>query len=435
MPRIFEIRIPPNVRPMNFSFRNLNRRRILYLCFSGWVTAGFTFFAEESRADTGGDPALKKARQLQREVPLIDGHNDFPWQVMRYADKDLSRRDMAERLEETHTDLPRLREGQVGGQFWVVYPAWRLSEKEALSFSMESFDVIFRMLDRYPDDLELALKADDAKRIFADGKIASFIGVEGGRSIDNSLGVLRVFYRLGARYMTLTHNAHTAWADSSAGEPVHGGLTGFGRDVVREMNRLGMMVDLSHTSADTMRDAMEVTESPVIFSHSNARALCDVPRNVPDDVLDRLRENNGLIMVTFVPGFLSQELVDHREKVRRKRRELRERHPDDRDRAERELRAWRDENPAPRATLSQVADHIDYIVARIGIDHVGIGSDYDGISQLPAGLEDVSRFVHLTAELVRRDYAEEEIKKILGLNLIRVLRQNEEIARELRGEE
>ncbi len=378
---------------------------------------------------------LARARTLHQQVPLIDGHNDYPWAVRENVpDRDLAKLDIRGAQPKTMTDIPRLRAGGVGGQFWSVYTPVELAGKGAVTATLDEIDTVYRMIARYPDTFELALTADDLERIFTRGKIASLVGMEGGHSIDNSLAALRMFYRLGARYMTLTHSANTPWADSSTDEPKVGGLSPFGEDVVREMNWLGMLVDLSHVSPDAMKDALRVTAAPVIFSHSDARALCDVPRNVPDDVLALLPANGGIVMVTFVPSFISQEVADHDERADDERARLAGAHPDDEAAVTAGVDAWRKANPAPRATIPQVADHIDHIRKVAGIDHVGIGSDFDGITSVVKGLEDVSTYPALTAELLKRGYSDEDVKKILGLNILRVMRGAEQAAARLQKE-
>lgn len=379
----------------------------------------------------------EQAIRILEEVPLIDGHNDVPWQYYNRADHKLSDIDFMNTAEldpPMHTDIPRLREGRVGGQFWSVYVSPNQPEPEALQKTKEQIDFVYRMIDRFPDHLELALTADDVERIFEDGKIASLIGMEGGHSISNSLGALRLFYELGARYMTITHSASLDWADSATDDPVSGGLSEFGEEVIREMNRLGMLVDLSHVSPQTMRDAIRVSEAPVIFSHSSVRALTDHPRNVPDDVLDMVRDNDGVVMVTFVTSFVSEELRQHigeRNAYRGKLDYLYTGQPEKRAEL---LEQWDEENPAPQATLEQVADHIDYIRDRIGVEYIGIGGDYDGIPELPVGLDDVSTYPGLFAELIARGYSEDDLKKIAGLNVLRVMRDAEDLSERLRQE-
>jgi membrane dipeptidase len=375
---------------------------------------------------------LERARALHREVPLIDGHNDYPW-ALRELDpgRDLEKANIAEPVPSLHTDIPRLREGGVGAQFWSVYVPSSMQGQDAVTATLEQIDIVHRMMRRWPEAFELALTAADVERIFATGKIASMIGIEGGHSIDNSLGTLRMMHALGARYMTLTHNHHTPWADSAAEPPEHAGLTEFGEEVVREMNRIGMLVDLSHVAPDTMHDALRVSAAPVIFSHSSARAIADVPRNVPDDVLRLLPKNGGVVMVTFVPGFLSQAVADHGARLRTQTQVLAAEHGPDKAGFDQALAAWREANPEPRATLAQAADHIDHVRRVAGIDHVGIGGDFDGISTVPEGLEDVSTYPALTAELLRRGYSDDDVKKILGLNVLRIMRQAERVAAEL----
>jgi len=381
------------------------------------------------------DDLMARARALHKQVPLIDGHNDYPWEVRAQTpDRDLAKLDIRGPQPKTMTDIPRLREGGVGGQFWSVYTPVELAGNGAVTATLEEIDTVYRMIARYPDTFELALTADDVERIFKSGKIASLIGMEGGHSIDNSLAALRMFYRLGARYMTLTHSANTPWADSSTDEPKSGGLSPFGEDVVREMNWLGMLVDLSHVSPDTMKDALRVTAAPVIFSHSDARAICDVPRNVPDDVLAMLPANGGIVMVTFVPSFISQEVADYGTRADAERARLQAAHPNDEAAVNTAMEAWQKANPEPRATIPQVADHIDHIRRVAGIDHVGIGSDFDGITSVVKGLEDVSTYPALTAELLKRGYSDEDVKKILGLNILRVMRQAEQVAARLQKE-
>jgi membrane dipeptidase len=375
---------------------------------------------------------LERARALHREVPLIDGHNDYPW-ALRELDpgRDLEKANIAEPVPSLHTDIPRLRQGGVGAQFWSVYVPSSMQGQDAVTATLEQIDIVHRMMRRWPEAFELALTAADVERVFAKGKIASMIGIEGGHSIDNSLGTLRMMHALGARYMTLTHNHHTPWADSAAEAPEHGGLTEFGEEVVREMNRLGMLVDLSHVAPDTMHDALRVSAAPVIFSHSSARAIADVPRNVPDDVLRLLPKNGGVVMVTFVPGFLSQAVADHGARLRTQTQVLAAAHGTDKAGFDQALAAWRETNPEPRATLAQAADHIDHVRRVAGIDHVGIGGDFDGISTVPEGLEDVSTYPALTAELLRRGYSDDDVKKILGLNVLRIMRQAERVAADL----
>lgn len=389
-------------------------------------------------AQNHGDALRKRALRLMSEVPLIDGHNDLPWQLRQRVNNQLERLDLNEDLTQlerpTHTDIPRLRAGRVGGQFWSVYIPISLTggRPEDVQTVIEQIDVVHRMVARYPEHFEIALTADDVERVFASGKIASLIGMEGGHSIGNSLAALRATYDLGARYMTLTHSKNTFWADSCTDEEIHGGLSAFGEEVVREMNRLGMLVDLSHVTPKTMRDAMDVSVAPIIFSHSSTKALCDVPRNVPDDVLERLPEDGGVIMITFVPSFIDQEVADYASAAQEERQRLLSEHPTEPEAVTEGMRVWREANPAPRADLHDVADHIDHAVKIAGVDHVGIGSDYDGIRSTPDGLEDASTYPDLVVEMLRRGYSDEDVRKILGLNILRVMREVEGIAQEVR---
>lgn len=379
----------------------------------------------------------EQAIRILEGVPLIDGHNDVPYQYRYRASYKFSEIDLMNTRElepPMHTDIPRLREGKLGGQFWSVYVSPDQPESEAVQQTMEQIDFVYRMIENYPEHFALALTADEIEQVFADGKIASLIGMEGGHSIGNSLGVLRQFYKLGARYMTITHSTTLDWADSATDDPRSGGLSEFGKEIIREMNRLGMLVDLSHVSPKTMMDAIQVSEAPVIFSHSSARAVSDHPRNVPDNILHLVKENGGIVMVTFVPSFVSQELRDHYAKESAHRAKLEYLYVGQPDRVEEEMEAWNKANPQPEATLEQVADHIDHIRDLIGIDFIGIGGDYDGITSLPVGLEDVTTYPDLFAELLRRGYTEEELKKIAGLNILRVMRDTEQTSTRLRQE-
>jgi membrane dipeptidase len=381
------------------------------------------------------EPALlERARALQKQSPLIDGHNDYPWALRENAGRDLDKLDIAKSQPTIMTDIPRLRAGGVGGQFWSVYVPVELQGQAAVTATLEQIDIVYRMTRKYPDTFELALTADDVERIFKKGRIASLIGMEGGHSIDNSLAVLRMFYRLGARYMTLTHSKSTPWADSCSDIPASNGLSPFGEQVVREMNWLGMLVDLSHTSPDTMADAIRVSEAPVIFSHSSARALNDVPRNVPDDILKLLPANGGIVMVTFVPGFLSAKVTAWNKLQTAEEDRLKLQFPSAPAAVKLGLDAWTKANAAPRATVSDVADHIDHIRQIAGIDHIGLGGDFDGITAVPQGMEDVSTYPVLTAELLRRGYKDDDVKKILGLNILRVMRLVEKVSKKLQAE-
>jgi membrane dipeptidase len=379
-------------------------------------------------------PDLARVRKVLRSVPLIDGHNDLPWRIRAEVTppRDVAAYDLRQHTS-GHTDLARLAEGQVGAQFWSVYVPGEVKDSGYARIQLEQIDIARRIISQYPDRLALALTAADIEREFRQHRIASLIGMEGGHAIENSLGALRVYYGLGARYMTLTHNVTTDWADAALDSARHGGLTPFGREVVLEMNRLGMLVDLSHVSPGTMSAALDVTEAPVIFSHSAARALVDHPRNVPDSILRKLPANGGIVMVTFVPAFVSAEaaVVDLRHMAREK--ELKQTVSDTAERR-RALEAWDRDNPQPRATLAQVADHIDHIRQVAGADHVGIGSDFDGIDHVPIGLEDVSHFPDLFAELARRGWSDADLAKLAGRNLLRVLHQAEAVAQRLQRE-
>jgi membrane dipeptidase len=362
--------------------------------------------AQETRS-AQADRHLEIARRVLSSTPLVDGHNDLPWAIRNSAGAPMDVR--AYDLRETtpgHTDIRRLRAGMVGAQFWSVYVPFEAVQEGAAKVQLEEIDIALQIIARYPDHFELALTASDVERIFGAGKIASMLGMEGGHAIENSLGALRAFYALGARYMTLTHGGTIDWADSGTGEARHGGLAPFGEEVVREMNRLGMLVDLSHVSPAAMSDVLNVAEAPVIFSHSSARALTDHPRNVPDSILRRMPENGGVVMVTFVPSFINEAVRTY-------------------------------EGPranTPRATLADVADHIEHVREVAGVAHVGIGSDFDGISSEPVGLEDVSTYPALFAELSMRGWTEGELRKLAGENLLRAWREAETAARRIQRE-
>ena len=401
-----------------------------------WSTLAFVAMnLAQSFAAEKLDLNLEMVRQILREVPLIDGHNDVPWEYRQHSN-DFNAIDLAKDTSgvplRMATDIPRLRAGCVGGQFWSVYVPTRLKGADAVQATVEQIDVVHWMCARYPETFELALTANDVERIHRSGKIASLIGMEGGHSINNSLGTLRMMYRLGARYLTLTHVKNTDWADAAGDEARHNGLTPFGEAVVREMNRLGMLVDLSHVTDDTMRDALRVTKAPVIFSHSSARALCDHVRNVPDDVLRMTATNGGVVMACFLPGYLTESGRSRLKAYDVERTRLQKLYPEDQAKVDAGIAEWRQAQPKLReATLNDVADHIDHIRKVAGIDHVGIGSDFDGFSGPPQGLEDVSKYPDLLAELLRRGYSKEDIKKIAGLNVLRVMRNVERVSGEV----
>ncbi|MFF8944157.1 dipeptidase [Streptomyces sp. NPDC014864] len=376
--------------------------------------------------------SLETARELLREFPVVDGHNDLPWALRAKARYDLDVLDIATRQpDHLHTDIPRLREGGVGAQYWSVYVPADLSEP--VPATLEQIDCVRQLLARYEADLAPALTAADMTRARRDGRIASLMGAEGGHSIANSLGTLRGLYALGVRYLTLTHNDNVAWADSATDEPGVGGLSAFGREVVREMNRLGMLVDLSHVAATTMRDALDTASAPVIFSHSSARSVCDHPRNVPDDVLERLPANGGMAMVTFVPKFVLQAAVDWTAAADENMRAHGFHHLDTTAEAMKVHRTFEERVPRPVATVSTVADHLDHMREVAGIDHLGIGGDYDGTAFTPDGLNDVSGYPNLLAELLDRGWSKADLAKLTWENAVRVLGAAEDVARDLQA--
>lgn len=377
-------------------------------------------------------PSLEAARELLRQYPVVDGHNDLPWALREQVGYDLDARDISvHQSAHLHTDLPRLREGGVGAQFWSVYV--RSDMPGPVPATLEQIDFVRQLIDRYPADLRRALTAADMEAARADGRTASLMGAEGGHSIANSLGTLRGLYELGVRYMTLTHNDNVAWADSATDQPVAGGLTNFGREVVREMNRLGMLVDLSHVAATTMRDALDTSDAPVIFSHSSARAVCDHPRNIPDDVLERLPANGGVAMVTFVPKFVLQAAVDWTAAADENMRAHGLHHLDTTPEAMKVHQAFEERRPRPVATVATVADHLDHMREAAGIDHLGIGGDYDGTAFTPDGLSDVSGYPNLIAELLDRGWSTSDLAKLTWQNAVRVLGAAEDVARDLQG--
>ncbi len=392
-----------------------------------------------SAQDKPNAELIERARELLDEVPLIDGHNDIPWQYRKRVNNHLDQMDLSQDLTglkpDLHTDIPRLRKGGVGGQFWSVYVPATMRGAEGIRMTLEQIDMTRRIVARHPETFELAFTADDIERIHKEGKIASLMGMEGGHSMGNSLAALRMLYESGARYMTLTHSKHTDWADSCSERPRVDGLTPFGREVVREMNRMGMLVDLAHVAPVTMHAALDVTEAPIIFSHSSARGVTDNVRNVPDDVLIRVKENGGVVMVTFLSGYISNRYSEYFDRFKEARELLREEFTLQPDKIEAGLGEWSEENPSPKnATLSDVADHIDHIRDIIGSEYIGLGGDYDGTTTLPDELKDVSTYPVLLAELMRRGYSEDEIKNIAGRNLLRVMRGAEKVAEKLQKE-
>jgi len=379
----------------------------------------------------------ERARRVMQRTPLIDGHNDLPWALRQNHGSDPQAVNLSTNLDATtdlHTDIPRLRAGGVGGQFWSVYVPASLPPVEAAQATFEQIDVVRRMVAAHPEAFELAYTADDVVRIHRGGRVASLMGIEGGYSINDSLGLLRVFHGLGVRYMTLTHSTTTTWADSATDAPKWGGLSPFGEAVVREMNRLGIMVDLSHVSEETMLDAMRVSEAPVIFSHSSARGVTDHPRNVPDGVLRLLPEDGGVVMITFVPSFVAEDVRAWGAARAAEEARLKSLHPGSPTAVTEGVAAWVAANPPPRADIADVADHIDHVRRVAGIDHVGLGGDFDGVSALPDGLGGVDTYPALIAELYRRGWTDADVRKLLGENVLRVMRQVEAVAARKRDE-
>ena len=394
--------------------------------------AGALPLAAQTTSAPANDRYLARAIRILKQTPLIDGHNDLPWRIREdsIARGNVAAYDLRKRTP-GHTDLDRLRKGMVGAQFWSVYIPGDWRDSGYARVQLEQIDIARQMIARYPDRLALALSAADIRRDFKQGRIGSLLGVEGGHAIENSLGALRAYYDLGARYMTLTHNVTLDWADAALDSAKHDGLTPFGDSVVREMNRLGMLVDLAHVSPATMSDALNVSQAPVIFSHSAARALVDVPRNVPDSILRRVTANGGIVMVPFVTGFVSPAVMLYDQSTRPVMKDLRAKYGNDTAAITREINQWRATHPEPRATLSQVADQIEYVRKVAGVDHVGIGGDFDGITEVVQGLEDVSTYPALFAELARRGWSDSDLRKLAGENFLRVFAQAEAVAKRL----
>lgn len=381
---------------------------------------------------TSQEDITELAQQIHFSSILVDGHNDLPYQIRKTFNNDLDVFDLNEYQPLFHTDIPRLKQGGVGAQFWSIYiNADTAGTVDSIRMAIEQIDLVHRFTEKYSGTFEMAYTADDIVRIHKQGKIASLMGVEGGNMIENSLAVLRDYYARGARYLTLTHSDTIDWADSATDDPKHDGLTEFGEEVVLEMNRLGMLIDISHVSFDTMVDVLRVSKAPVIASHSSAYALAPHNRNVPDDVLLLVKENRGVVMVNFYSGYVLAEAVKRSQNLFDIRRKFREQYLDEED-YNNAVFKWRRANPIPNGTVSDVVDHIDHIVKIAGIDHVGLGGDFDGVSRLPEGLKDVSGYPRITEELLRRGYSATDIRKILGGNAIRVLREAEEYAKSVK---
>ena len=394
---------------------------LLFVLLSGVVSA----------ADRPLVVVSDKAQRIHSAGFVFDGHNDLPWEIRQRAGGAFDKADLAAGVPMFHTDIPRLRAGNVGAQFWAAYvPAETSKENRAFTMTLEQIAIIHAMVKRYPDVFEFARTADDVVRIQKSGKIASLIGVEGGHSIENSLDKLRRLHELGVGYLTLTHSDTLAWADSATDEAKHGGLTEFGEEVVRQMNRLGMLVDLSHVSPDTMHDALRVSKAPIIFSHSSARAIADHPRNVPDDLLKLTAKNGGVVMVNFYSGFIHPESAKRRANMFAVTRELKKNFPDEKD-YQAARKRWIADNPIESGDVFDVADHIEHIIKVAGIDHVGLGSDFDGIDKAPKQLEDVSKYPVITQVLLDRGYSESQIHQLMSGNILRVMRRAEEVAKEL----
>lgn len=392
------------------------------------------------------DPYMARAIRVLTEQPVVDGHNDLPWRIRedKAHPMDVDAYDLRRRTPGM-TDLARLKAGHVGGQFWSIYIP---GERDASAYrpngdvasvpgyarvQLEQIDIARRVVARYPE-LQWATTADSMRAAMRRGRVASLLGLEGGHAIENSLNLLRVYYALGARYMTLTHNVTLDWADAALDSARHGGLTPFGREVVREMNRLGMLVDLSHVSPGTMSSALDASEAPVIFSHSAARALVDHPRNVPDSILARVPKNGGVVMVPFVTSFVSKAVYADDQQLDSVAGDARRQHPGDREAMRAAVARWRESHPRPQATIGDVADAIEHVRQVAGVDHVGIGSDFDGIEETVVGLEDVSKYPAVFAELARRGWSDTDLKKLAGGNVLRVLAQAEQVAKRLQKE-
>jgi membrane dipeptidase len=405
-------------------------------------------FAQSTPSSANDAQLQKRVERVLTRTPLIDGHNDLPGAISmgfgNVGNIDLAA-DTSNLQGKTWgggvgkislmTDIPRMRKGQLGAQFWSVFIPATITGPEAIKRTIEQIDVVRTMVDKYPKDMEMAYTADDIVRIHKAGRIASLIGVEGGHQIDNSMAALRAYYVLGARYMTLTHARTTDWADSATDTPKYGGLNEFGRAVVHEMNRLGMLVDISHVSPDTMRAALEVSQAPVIFSHSSARALDDHPRDVPDDVLALVKANHGVVMVNFYPVFISQAVLDWEAERAGAKARFDTQYPGQPERTNGALAEWTQAHPAPQATLAQVADHIEHIRKVAGVESVGIGSDFDGIESTPVGLDAVDKYPALFVELARRGWSDDDLAALAGNNLLRAMRQAEAVAKRLQATE
>lgn len=409
-------------------------RNVVLALLAMWCPSVAVFdskaFAQDNRYQISNRAADIHARSY-----VFDGHNDLPWEMRTKTTRLFDEVDIAQRQPSLHTDIARLREGNVGAQFWSVYvPVETIAAGNAFQTTKEQIEIVHKMIERYPDVFALALNADDVERVRGEGKIASLIGMEGGHSIEGSIGKLRQLYSMGARYMTLTHSETLEWADSATDLPRSDGLSPFGEEIVREMNRLGMLVDISHVSPATMMDALRVSKAPVIFSHSSARAIADHPRNVPDEVLRELPKNGGVVMINFFSGFVVPESAKRLVELSELRRELKSKYPGDKEAQEREIKQWQVKNPYPAGEAEIVVDHIEHVIRVAGIDHVGLGSDYDGISKLPVGMEDVSKYPVITELLLRRGYDEEAIHKVLSGNAMRVLRQATQEVRATKGE-
>lgn len=399
-----------------------------------WLLATTSAIASADEAKPARPPVVvtEAARRIHAAGFVFDGHNDLPWTLRTEVGGSLTKADIAKSQPKFNTDIPRLRAGNVGAQFWSVYvPADTAQKKTALQQTLEQIELVHEMIRRYPDVFEFATKADDVVRIQKAGKIASLMGVEGGHSIEDSIENLRRLHKLGAQYMTLTHSDTLAWADAATDDPRSNGLSPFGEEVVREMNRLGMLVDLSHVSPATMQAALRISKAPIIFSHSSAKAVADHPRNVPDDILRQVKDNGGIVMVNFFSGFVHPESAKRRANMFHVNRELRKQFPNDED-LEKAKARWRADNPIEPGSVHDVVDHIDHIVKVAGIDHAGIGSDYDGVALLPRQLEDVSTYPVITQELLNRGYTADQIHKVMHGNILRVMRRAEEVSRELK---